>query len=99
MPDAAFQYSICMAPYHELAKQNSSPDMLLQHVITIGNRPLALLHMISADQGFVLEYPSTRDSQDEFFPISCYSLSVAEGRWQSSLLFTYWVPQNYCLTL
>jgi len=82
------QYSVDAAPYQDIKNH----DNVLQTILTIGMKPLALLHMVTATEGFFLEYPSTRDSEDQLFPITCYHFFFVNSEWRCSPLFTFLIP-------
>ncbi len=83
------QFSMYAAPYQEIIKNH---ETVFHSIVAIGTNPLALLHMISAEEGFCLEYTATRDSKDQLFPFTCYHFFLNDGNWKSEALFTFLIP-------
>lgn len=83
-------YSICSGSLKMLMRHGSD----WSEIVTIGTRPLTLLHMISGHEGFVLEYPPTRDADGQQFPFTCCYFFNSEGEWKHERLFVFSVPSR-----
>ncbi|NBV40257.1 hypothetical protein EBR77_00250 [bacterium] len=67
-----------------------------QKVLSLDNSA-AYLHMISAEQGFYLEYPQVIDSQQETIEFVCHQIKKCDGAWSDEMLFSFRIPCEYIL--
>jgi hypothetical protein len=62
-------------------------------LLDFGDRPILLLHMISATRGFFLEHPATREHESHIISFSVHHFYHQDnGKWQQEQLFTMRIP-------
>jgi len=63
-----------------------------QKLIDFGTMPVAFLHMESATEGFVVEYPEGVEQHDTTLPLTYHRISLSEQGWGMEALFNFEVP-------
>ncbi len=75
----------------EQEQRQEEPTIDEELLLDFGN-PIAFLHMISQNEGFVLEHPGQVNSRAKSMRMSYHHLRKVGQGWQSSYLFSFEVP-------
>lgn len=68
-----------------------------QSIINFDNTPIIFLNMISAQEGFVLEYPKSIDNNGPTIQFLYHHIFKEKDCWSKRLLFSFLVPTNLLL--
>lgn len=64
-------------------------------IIQTSSDQLCFLRMISMEEGFYLQAPSSKSKNDDNYKFSCYHLKKDNNEWKTEQLFTFKIPLKY----
>jgi hypothetical protein len=77
---------------YRVVKKPLTDDTKKMPLYNFGTMSVAFLHMESARQGFVVEYPRDVEKHDATLPLTYHQIFLTENGWQSKALFDFEIP-------
>ena len=78
--------------YYRIMCTQYSDACTPDEVLDFDERAIAFLHMVSEQEGFVIEYPHEIQKNDTIIACTCHHIKRQEHCWVSTELFTFSIP-------